>query len=182
VRYGYGFTLIELIASMIILAVIAVVAAPKYLSLEHEAQAAKVVATRGAMASAAEMVHMKAAVVNKLESASDSIQLENNSISLAYGYPASWSGGVYDGIIEATDMGQVGFYGASANNTDNLWVIQLGSTGGGASLRRYLDFAPGVVVGDGPGASTPISTKCYIRYLEATPNQPFSIESDNSGC
>jgi len=54
-----GFTLIELVIVIIILGILSVVTAPKFLSLSHEAQAANLEGVAGSIASMNQIVHAK---------------------------------------------------------------------------------------------------------------------------
>ena len=54
-----GFTLIELVIVIIILGILSVIAAPKFLSLSHEAQTASLEGVAGSIASMNQLVHSK---------------------------------------------------------------------------------------------------------------------------
>ena len=54
-----GFTLIELVIVIIILAILSVIAAPKFLSLSHEAQTSSLEGVAGSIASMNQIVHSK---------------------------------------------------------------------------------------------------------------------------
>ena len=57
-----GFTLVELVVVIIVLGILAVVAAPKFLSLDEDAKKARMESNAAAVKSAIEMVRHKAAI------------------------------------------------------------------------------------------------------------------------
>ncbi|GLP95140.1 type II secretion system protein [Paraferrimonas sedimenticola] len=104
-----GFTLIELVVVIVILGLLAVVAAPKFINLRDDAMVAKLEGMQGAMKSGARLIYAKAAVENKLEG-NDSITEGNASISLNSGYPvANWM----DGIRYIVDLDVINYSGAA---------------------------------------------------------------------
>ncbi|WP_076408244.1 type II secretion system protein [Shewanella sp. UCD-KL12] len=61
-KHQNGFTLIELVVVIIILSILAVIAAPKFLSLSSDAQAASLEGIAGSIASMNQLVHSKTQV------------------------------------------------------------------------------------------------------------------------
>lgn len=61
-RKSNGFTLIELIVVIVILGILAVTAAPKFIDLQGDARAAVVNGLKGSLKSAVSMAHAKALV------------------------------------------------------------------------------------------------------------------------
>lgn len=81
-----GFTLIELVVVIVILGILAVTAAPKFIDLTSDAKASVVEAVRGSINSAADLAHAKALVAG--ETAQDgAISVANTTIDLTYGWP-----------------------------------------------------------------------------------------------
>lgn len=86
-----GFTLIELVIVIVLLGILAVTAAPKFISLEKDAKAADLNAVAGAMRAGISLVHARA-IVEGESKGSGSIQLNGVTVPLLNGYP-SVSGG-----------------------------------------------------------------------------------------
>ncbi len=93
-----GFTLIELIAVIVILGILAATALPKFVDLTRDARIAKVEASIGSLKSAAAMTHGKF-LVNPV-----SPQIfEGVSVTFVNGYPSAATIGAISGL-EAPDF------------------------------------------------------------------------------
>lgn len=86
-----GFTLIELVVVIVILGILAVTAAPKFIDLTSDAKASVVEAVRGSINSAADLAHAKALVAGQLAETGDAISVAGTSINLRFGWPANAS-------------------------------------------------------------------------------------------
>ena len=96
-----GFTLIELIIVIVILGTLAVTAAPKFLDLSGDANAAVLKSVGGAMQSAGKLVYAKAAIQGLNNSELGAVDLNGDGVSdieTRYGYP---SGSRNNGISKA---------------------------------------------------------------------------------
>ena len=83
-----GFTLIELVVVIVILGILAVTAAPKFIDLTGDAKASVIQAVEGSLNSAADMAHAKALIADEVNG---SISVNGSTINLVNGYPSKTS-------------------------------------------------------------------------------------------
>ncbi len=81
-----GFTLIELVVVIVILGILAVTAAPKFIDLTGDAKGAVVQAVEGSLNSAADLARAKALVNGK---ESGSLSIAGGTVEFINGYPTA---------------------------------------------------------------------------------------------
>ncbi|PMM08476.1 MSHA biogenesis protein MshA [Vibrio breoganii] len=97
-----GFTLIELVVVIVILGILSVTAAPRFLNLQSDARVSALQGMKGAMAGAGSIVYGKAAIngVDRAESSSVS------NIALVYGYPEASAQGIVRAVQGLDDAAE----------------------------------------------------------------------------
>lgn len=140
-----GFTLIEMVVVIVILGILAVTAAPRFLNLQGDARNSALQGLKGAVNGAAGIVYGKAAIEGQENKAT---AVEVAGVKTVYGYPTAHK----DGIVKALA------------NFDEEWVV-VKDTGDSEeagktillTLKEYAETAEGEI----PYA-------CYLTYTAAT--------------
>lgn len=159
-----GFTLIELVVVIVILGILAVTAAPRFLNLQQDARKASLQGLAGAMNGAAGIVFGKAAIEGKdtlAKAASGAtITVGSSTVKLVLGYPTAES--LPDVVV---GLGTSDWEGYLDNTT-------------AANATKYRVTFPSDSISAYAGI-----TKCYVEYTEPSTagNAPI-VTVDDSDC
>lgn len=164
-----GFTLIELVVVIIILGVLAVVAAPKFINLSQDAKVSAVKSFLGDMKSMTTLLHLQAQIKGQL---GDQVTIETD-----YGNYEFWRG-YPENKSEATNPNMYfleTFFGLSGAVTETK-----------TNTNRFVSYGDLSVYEDngnsriGYGTGTLIADKCYASYNHTGTTESFFI--DTEGC
>lgn len=154
-----GFTLIELIIVIIILGVLAVTAAPKFINLSSDAKAASMNAIGGALNSAKDMVYSAALITGMQNVTGVSLSDKVRGVPIAFGYPKATSGAIKASTtIDLHRDGKSGDFDFKSNPSDNPPNIVI--------------FPNGMKESD----------SCTVTYNAATVSAIASVVVNTSGC
>lgn len=99
-----GFTLVELTITIVILGILAVAAAPRFINVQTDAVIAKVQAMEGTVKSATKLMNAKAIILGLEKQASASIDIGGINADIVYGYPDVYWMGTFRYIINLDDV------------------------------------------------------------------------------
>lgn len=170
-----GFTLVELIIVIVILGILAVTAAPRFLNLAGDAKGATLSAVEASIISANSLVNGKALINGKGEGAAAAANFVfegTDKIFLAHGYPVT--NVVPESAASAAD-------GLVAGAIDDMWVDIL-DVDDFTITEVLLDPATKLTVATGgspaivvtpadlplPAAPTTAANSCYAYVIQAT--------------
>lgn len=149
-----GFTLIELVIVIVILGILSVVAAPRFIDLSSDARIASITSLEASMRTASDLVNYKARIENKLDCSTDpTIEMVGETITLRCGYPCPHPSGIANAVIAEEPFNWVG-----GNCGGQLGAIE-------------------VQISNAPDPSN-----CKIRYTSARSTQPPQFTPTTSGC
>ncbi|MCD9541537.1 prepilin-type N-terminal cleavage/methylation domain-containing protein [Photobacterium carnosum] len=159
-----GFTLIELVVVIVILGILAVTAAPKFMNLQGDARHASLDGLRGAINGAAGIVYGKAAIAGQ-ENSADPINVgePDHQIQTVYGYPTATSAGIGAALS-----------GVNGDNGDFVAVTGTGDSDqkDGSISFTFKNYA---AAGNAPKG-------CYLTYTQATSSAIATATLSSNAC
>ena len=158
-----GFTIIELVVVIVILGIVSVTAASKFLNLQTDARISTLNGLKGGMEGASAMLYGKASALGLDKAASASVNVEGDDISVVYGYPAAINSDAWSMLIESTfldtewGVGNADWYFTNSNHADGKII-----------------YAPASRKKEGDN--------CYLEYQEATETTTPIFTLTTDGC
>ncbi|SKA27190.1 type II secretion system protein [Photobacterium toruni] len=184
-----GFTLIELVVVIVILGILAVTAAPKFMNLQGDARNASLQGLKGAIQGAAGIVYGKAAIAgieDTAASAGVSVAVGTGKVLTNYGYPTATTGGIDNAVA-----------GVGGTNTD--WAVSsqdnvtIDGNGTGATKGQLFTFsqykdnkdnAVTITIADGKVTTpqTAIPKNCFLVYVPAVKDGTAQVLMPTNAC
>ena len=157
-RNNGGFTLIELIVVIVILGILAVTAAPKFIDLQSDARLATLNGMKAAINSAVSLTYGKSLVLGKEKEKKVSITINGSPVYVCYGYPCAAATEIQKvldiGVFDACSGNSTSGNSTSGNSTSARdWCY----TGGGNSASSIKIFVANGYSGE---------SKCYVEYTQ----------------
>ena len=164
-RNNGGFTLIELIVVIVILGILAVTAAPKFVDLQSDARLATLNGMKAAINSAVSLTYGKSLVLGKEKNETGTVKINGENVDVCYGYPCAEATKI-QGVL---DIGE--FKKCDANSTpagDWCYEEQTDTTkiniyianGYSASSKCYVTYEQPTGVGVAPKVALPTDVSC----------------------
>ena len=147
-----GFTLIELVVVIVILGILAVTAAPKFLNLQSDARASSLQGLKGAMSGAAGIVYGKAAI-DGIERTPKATGVEVDDITTHFGYPTANAEGIGAAVVGLSDDWQV--VSGTGGTTGSIEYTFISGAGDNCKV-SYTESVSGAA----PAISAAAATNC----------------------
>ena len=150
----HGFTLIELVVTISIIAILAAVALPRYISLQTQARAAKMQAIYGGIRSAAMLAHAQAIATGT--TAAPTILMEGTTINQVNGYPTADAPGIILALQLSSTNDQVTISAGGAPAGSTITIDINGATTAANCRVSYTS----ALAGGSPAISLPVAPDC----------------------
>ncbi|MEO8006968.1 MAG: type II secretion system protein [Betaproteobacteria bacterium] len=150
-----GFTLIELVVTISIIAILAAVALPRYIALQTQARSAKMQAIYGGIRSASALAHAQALATNSTAAAT--VSMEGALIDQVNGYPTANATGIIRALqLDATnDQVLLSAGGAAAGSTITIDIV-----GATTAANCRISYTSAAVVDGSPTIALPLVPDC----------------------
>lgn len=142
-----GFTLIELVVVIIILGILAVTAAPKFINLQGDARLSALNGMKAAIQGANTLVYSKAALSGKEKLSSSTVEIGGTSaspinVNVAFGYLKATEADFELALESVFDAGADGAPTSTTGTADWIIKVTAGTSGSPGSAEVWQKGAP----------------------------------------
>jgi MSHA pilin protein MshA len=150
-----GFTLIELIIVIVILGILAVTAAPRFIDIQSDARKETIQGVKAALQGASQLVYAKSAIKGVQNGSEEFVTIAGQQVDVKFGYPDVTKITSIGAIQEFMDVEL--YNAATAPSADLEWID------GTASDDTFRISYRGVAIDD---SATP-PTGCFVEFTGA---------------
>lgn len=162
-----GFTLIELVIVIVILGILSVTAATKFINLQRDARISALQGLKGEMTGAVNQLHPKAILAGIDTQVSAAITIEGDTIAIVYGYPKADAANTWNHLMNQTFVDSQ-FHPEIPSD----WYFHNNNNNTGLSYIRFMHKS-----------KKKSSDDCYVKYTEAKDENTLPIfEFVSTGC
>jgi len=147
-KKNQGFTLVELVIVIVILGILAITAAPKFLNLAGDAKGGTLNAVKASLQSANAVIYSKAVLAGNQKAAIGTVNESGSTINIVYGYVSS----------TVTDVGAV----LDLDGNFDITAAAAANTDLSVAANDVLISPKGTTLG------TTVATACVLVYKPAT--------------
>lgn len=169
-----GFTLVELIIIIVILGVLAVSAAPKFLDITSDAQVASLNGMQAAITSGTDMLHSKAIIDDQLDG-DGSVTVNGTNITMYDGYP---TGHWQNSMRYIPGLDDVSY----SVNSDDVCELDWCGKGNQTSLNSGVSTSSPVVIGKVFPRGFSFNDQCGVYFINNRDGAKPQIALETTDC